>query len=169
MKFFFTYLLFLYRSTNQHGVHSPFVYSFITNGLYSKKHLSSIVSIKNISTKQLTAINKIILHLKCHSIICDSTICSNNKLSYSYFPPTVNTTFDAIIISEINHFQIDNILKLMHNNSILIVGNPHSEKNVPKWNALLAHPLTTALIDTFWLGFVFVRKEQKKELFVIRM
>lgn len=30
-----TYLLFLLRSTNQHGVHSPFVYDFITKCLYA--------------------------------------------------------------------------------------------------------------------------------------
>src|SRR5690606_457266 len=31
------YLQFLIKSTNQHGVHSPFVFQYITKGLYSKK------------------------------------------------------------------------------------------------------------------------------------
>ena len=30
------YLLFFFRSTNQHGIHSPFVYDFVTKCLYSK-------------------------------------------------------------------------------------------------------------------------------------
>ena len=30
----FSYLQFLVKSTNQHGVHSPFVYNYITKGLY---------------------------------------------------------------------------------------------------------------------------------------
>ena len=32
-----SYLKFLIRSTNQHGVHSPFVYNFITRCLYNKQ------------------------------------------------------------------------------------------------------------------------------------
>ncbi|MCK4562530.1 MAG: class I SAM-dependent methyltransferase [Flavobacteriaceae bacterium] len=36
-----TYLKFLFKSTNQHGVHSPFVYDFITKCLYNNNHLNS--------------------------------------------------------------------------------------------------------------------------------
>ncbi|MDT7832162.1 class I SAM-dependent methyltransferase [Flavobacteriaceae bacterium S356] len=34
------YLLFFFRSTNQHGIHSPFIYDFVTKCLYSKKKFS---------------------------------------------------------------------------------------------------------------------------------
>lgn len=34
------YLLFLFRSTNQHGIHSPFVYTFVTKCLYAKNDIS---------------------------------------------------------------------------------------------------------------------------------
>ncbi len=33
-------LQFLVKSTNQHGVHSPFVYNYITKGLYENKKKS---------------------------------------------------------------------------------------------------------------------------------
>lgn len=33
------YLNFLWKSTNQHGVHSPFVFQYITKGVYQYKHL----------------------------------------------------------------------------------------------------------------------------------
>lgn len=35
---FIAYIKFLFRSTNQHGVHSPFVYNLLTKCLYSKKN-----------------------------------------------------------------------------------------------------------------------------------
>lgn len=34
------YLLFLFRSTNQHGIHSPFIYTFVTKCLYSKNDIA---------------------------------------------------------------------------------------------------------------------------------
>ena len=33
----FSYLQFLLKSTNQHGVHSPFVYDFVTKCLYNNQ------------------------------------------------------------------------------------------------------------------------------------
>ena len=38
-----SYLRFLVRSTNQHGVHSPFVYDFVTKGLYRKSIENNII------------------------------------------------------------------------------------------------------------------------------
>lgn len=37
MNTFFYYLKFLLKSTNQHGVHSPFVFKLVTKGLYKEK------------------------------------------------------------------------------------------------------------------------------------
>jgi len=42
-----SYLSFLLKSTNQHGVHSPFVYDLITKCFYDKKKYSEYNSIKN--------------------------------------------------------------------------------------------------------------------------
>jgi len=49
-----TYLFFLWKSTNQHGVHSPFVYDFVTKCLYAKQKKKAFsVFMKN--RKQLLA------------------------------------------------------------------------------------------------------------------
>ncbi|MEC8831262.1 MAG: hypothetical protein VX772_02795, partial [Bacteroidota bacterium] len=42
---FISYLKFLGKSTNEHGVHSPFVFQYVTQCLYSKKKLHQNKSI----------------------------------------------------------------------------------------------------------------------------
>jgi len=41
------YIKFLFSSTNQHGVHSPFVYNFVTKCLYDRKKYSAYVELNN--------------------------------------------------------------------------------------------------------------------------
>ena len=42
-----SYFKFLLRSTNQHGVHSPFVFDLVTNCFYDKKHYQSYALLNN--------------------------------------------------------------------------------------------------------------------------
>ncbi len=41
------YIKFLLKSTNQHGVHSPFVYNFVTKCLYDKKKYNAYKDLQN--------------------------------------------------------------------------------------------------------------------------
>mgnify|MGYP005666551659 CR=1 FL=1 len=41
------YIKFLLKSTNQHGVHSPFVYNFVTKCLYDKRRYEAYSDLKN--------------------------------------------------------------------------------------------------------------------------
>ena len=41
------YIKFLLNSTNQHGVHSPFIYNFVTKCLYDKKNYPAYNELKN--------------------------------------------------------------------------------------------------------------------------
>ncbi|WP_299665753.1 class I SAM-dependent methyltransferase [uncultured Polaribacter sp.] len=47
------YLKFLLKSTNQHGVHSPFIFKFVTAGLYKKKSKKDWNSFRNIKNQLL--------------------------------------------------------------------------------------------------------------------
>ena len=54
----YSYLKFLLKSQNQHGLHSPFVYYFVTKGLYKQK-------IKNIDLLEL---KELVTVASCKSI-----------------------------------------------------------------------------------------------------
>ncbi|MBV1924853.1 MAG: class I SAM-dependent methyltransferase [Flavobacteriaceae bacterium] len=48
-----SYFLFLLKSSNQHGIHSPFVYDFVTKCVYDKSIDTSYRTLKNIRKKLL--------------------------------------------------------------------------------------------------------------------
>ena len=67
-----TYVNFLLRSTNQHGVHSPFVYNLVTKCFYNRsdKNISKRINIWaketqriSISAKKIKLIHRIITYL----------------------------------------------------------------------------------------------------------
>ena len=61
-------------------------------------------------------------------------------------------------------------LLAIDNNSVFLFENIHSNKESEKvWNYIKKHEKVTVTIDTFLWGFVFFRKEQEKEHFIIRI
>ena len=61
-------------------------------------------------------------------------------------------------------------LLAIDNNSVFLFENIHSNKESEKvWNYIKKHEKVTVTIDTFFWGFVFFRKEQEKEHFIIRI
>lgn len=62
------------------------------------------------------------------------------------------------------------LLPTAHNNSVWIFDDIHWSKEMEAaWNEIKAHPDVRVSIDSFFWGFVFFRKEQEKEDFVIRI
>ncbi len=69
-----------------------------------------------------------------------------------------------------NHLRNDSLFSLVHNDSVIIIDSIYnSEANILLWKKIKIHPKITVTIDTFYLGFVFFRKEQGKEHFAIRL
>jgi predicted O-methyltransferase YrrM len=61
-------------------------------------------------------------------------------------------------------------LTYIHNDSVILFENIHSDKKSEKiWNHIKNNKKVTVTIDTFLWGFVFFRKEQEKEHFIIRI
>jgi hypothetical protein len=87
----------------------------------------------------------------------------------------------ALNNSDFIYFKVKNInettlkyfefsLTYIHNDSVILFENIHSDKESEKiWNHIKNNKKVTVTIDTFFWGFVFFRKEQEKEHFIIRI
>jgi len=68
----YSYFQFLLKSQNQHGLHSPFVYDFVTKGLYQQKikknDLLNFKEVKSLSKKKLIILTKIVNYFEINSI-----------------------------------------------------------------------------------------------------
>ncbi|QHI35251.1 hypothetical protein IMCC3317_05970 [Kordia antarctica] len=78
--------------------------------------------------------------------------------------------FDGNHQKEATLHYFEQLLKTAHNNSVFIFDDIHWSKEMSEaWEIIKNHPEVTVTIDTFFWGFVFFRKEQEKEHFVVRV
>jgi predicted O-methyltransferase YrrM len=251
-----SYIKFLLKSTNQHGVHSPFVFNLVTKCFYDKTKYEEYTKIeqyrtnllKNRNTIEVTDLgsgskttkqNKRIISQIAKNV---STSMHRTKLLYrlvKYFNyknslelgtslgigtlalslgnPNGNITtiegcpnlaklskenfkqhhlhnievligdfldkieilkpktYDLVFFdgnhqkeATIKYFEI--LLTKAHNNTVFIFDDIYWSKDMTKaWEIIKQHPKVTVSIDTFFWGFVFFRKEQSKEHFIIRL
>lgn len=182
-----SYLKFLLKSSNEHGVHSPFVFKILTKCFYAKdkkklsnsmKNYGDILSLKlykylNASSvleinsedfifdkKNMSATN---IRIDKHTLIKDiNTAISNKKYDFAY----INTTkYTSLPVEEyIQYFNTHT-----HNDSVVVFNNIHRTKKSYKiWREISANKNITVSIDVFYAGILFFRKEQQKEHFIIR-
>ena len=89
-------------------------------------------------------------------------VFNNNTYDFIYFKGSCENK------TTLNYFESS--LSSIHNNSVLLFENIHSNRESEKvWNSIKKHEKVTVTIDTFLWGFVFFRKEQEKEHFIIRI
>ena len=251
-----SYIKFLLRSKNQHGVHSPFVYHLITKCFYDKTNYSTYKQIKeykqnvlansniiqvtdfgagshvaNNNTRKVSQISKnagtttrrakllfrLTQYFKCNTFLelgtslgiathamslgqPESKIttiegCPNiSKFSEHNFKKfklsnikiitgniseiiqnLKSNTYDLIFFdgnhqkeATIHYFEI--LLSTAHNDTVFIFDDIYWSKEMTEaWETIIQHPKVTVSIDTFYWGFVFFRKEQLKEHFIIRV
>ena len=161
---FLSYFEFLIFSTNQHGVHSPFVYNFVTKGLYRKRE-------KNISLKEhvlITAISyfnyKSIAFVSADDYIKNKMEATFDQLKYDSLP------YDLIYM-ENNSTLFTSISKEnYHNNTMVFLNGMYkSRERKATWEKIKKLPEVTVTIDLFYCGLIFFRREQAKEHFKIRI
>ncbi len=164
MHYFLKYLNHLISATNQHGVHSPFVYEYVTKCLYNKKRYSK--------QKDINTLFKSIAFFSVEHIMTNPTDVSLETLLQEEFniKASDNVPVDLIYFDCPREDIVPSFLKKVHNNSILFFSNIHQKKERSEiWERLTQHEDITVSIDLFYCGMLFVRTEQVKEHFKIRI
>jgi predicted O-methyltransferase YrrM len=252
-----SYINFLFKSKNQHGVHSPFVFDLLTKCLYQKTHLPGFDVLKNyqqkllqnkqtinvtdfgagskvfnsnqrkvaniakhagISKKRGRLLLRLVDYFEFETVLelgtslgistaamalgnaksnittlegCTETAqmaqngfdhfdLQNISVKVGNFKETLpkslkNKTFDFIYFDG-NHSKeatlhyFETCLPHTHNDSLLLFDDIHWSKDMETaWESIKNHPEVQVTIDTYQWGFVFLRKEQQKEHFTIRV
>ena len=178
-----SYLQFLWHSKNEHGVHSPFVFLLLTQGLYNKKVKLACDALSNqnerVSKKQ-QLLYKIIRYFEPKSIL---TIGANpfekEIIALGNPKATIDIEIDfaiyhCIYINSqqfpfITNERIEQLLNTTKNDSFWIVENIHANEAAEAlWQTLKQNPKVTVTIDTYHFGLVFFRREQVEEHFILR-
>ncbi len=252
-----SFIIFLLKSKNKHGVHSPFVYNIVTKCFAKKIPKKSLTHFINYKKELFSNTSKIALH----SVTTDSNPFSKNqrKIVKNALQSIICLKRASLLINLIHYFKPENVLEVetslglgsavvsnatknskittlsncketasvakklfdrfnfknielingdlnniltklvnnneydfiflngncqniktlslfklilngIHNDSIIILNNIHLNKeNKCIWEKIKKHPKVTVTIDTYRLGLVFVREEQEKEHFIIRV
>lgn len=158
-----SYLKFLFISTNQHGVHSPFVYHFVTKGLYCKSIENNISdtypALKVLPNKEKKVLSKIIHYFDIKTISFDLKSSTEN-LDKAYQLLYINIS-DALILN--------NLATLTSKQVVVITEIHQNKKKNIRWLEIIKKEEATVTIDLFYFGLIFIRKEQVKEHFNIRI
>lgn len=253
-----SYITFLWKSKNEHAVHSPFVFSLITKCFYDRKskpeysilknyrnlllenknqievtdfgagskvfksntrEISKIAKTAGISPKRAKLLFRIVNYFQPEAILeigtslglATSALALGNPKAFittlegcpetanqcqlqlqkfninsvksivtefsTYFK-TINHQPEAInlIYFDGNHSKkatlnyFESLLPTITNDSVWIFDDIHwSTEMEEAWESIKNHPKVKVTIDTFQWGFVFFRKEQEKEHFIIRV
>lgn len=161
---FFSHLKFLSKATNEHGVHSPFVYAFVTKCLYSKTKFNVSKTV-NVLLKMLDYFNIQKIHLVNENATLSKTI--NEQFDTIEFD---NSSADFIYINTLKNVDIYSVLlknKAIHNESIIFIDCIIEDREL--WNTLIKNEKFTVSINLFYCGILFFRREQVKEDFKIRI
>lgn len=160
-----SYIKFLLSSTNQHGVHSPFVYDYVTKCLYSNQKpthskLDHVVlgstdyfNVKNACfTEQYESLRK--------EAQAEHPSIRLDKKSYDLILIAASGLDKALV----------NLSENIHNDTLVIVDAIYKCKaNTMAWKNIKALENVIVTIDMYHCGAVFFRKEQVHEHFTIRI
>ncbi|PKA96991.1 hypothetical protein B0O79_0639 [Flavobacteriaceae bacterium MAR_2009_75] len=163
---FFQHVKFLLKATNQHGVHSPFVYSYLTKCLYTKHRFHK--------RKTLNILLKSIDYFNVERVRTNDSGAISQMITEHYPKVSIiESKTDLIFLKKPEKPLIAQILSSTNsisNDCILLIDNIYLDaehKNI--WNDLKNNNRVSVTIDMFYCGAVFFRKEQEKEHFKIRV
>lgn len=187
IKEFFKYLR---KSKSSHGVHSPFVFEFIEQGLKKNaaRHSSKLVLV---TTKHKNITNKIINYFECNHLLWLTNRDGDEETYISIKPEGANHVqlksekfdferYDTYPTPELFLFDLADPTDWLvawnkykqhftTNTIILITGIHHSNAHTQSWNHLCGFAEVTLSIDLYKVGLVFFKEEFKeKQHFVLK-
>ena len=166
-------IIFYFKSTNEHGVHSPFVFDFLTKCLYRKQNSEvNFLKEKKIRKKTTQAIFRILNYFKPKTLcfVGDELVNQNAFFENTQILKEENldpeSKIDAFFINQsIDLKEFDTMITHVHNDSFLLM-MPTSRT---LWQTIKNHEKVTVTIDCYQFMLVFFRKEQPKQNFKIRL
>jgi len=163
---FFAFLKFFFTATNQHGVHSPFIYNFVAKCLYKKSKFKGVKTIRTL-LKSIANFKAKKVHITSKNMYAQSQV--KNIFPQIEFD---NHPCDIMYLDWPNADKFHGLTEdnLFHNNTMILVNNIHLNKeNTNIWELMKDNEKVTVSVDMFHCGVLFFRKEQAKEHFKIRI
>ncbi|MBT8181126.1 MAG: hypothetical protein KJO53_06005 [Eudoraea sp.] len=160
------YLKFWFEATSEHGIHSPFIYRFVTKGLYGKH--------KYYRSKSQNIFFKCIKYFKPKSIGFDQeNELLRNKTSEQFPTLSFKEPFDMMyyesLVADSQIKAIEDYAKQQPNGIIYINSFRKNRISTEFWNRLLLEDFVVVSIDMYFGGLLFFHKTQAKEHFKIRI
>jgi hypothetical protein len=165
MSGIFSKVLFWFRAKNRHGVHSPFMYEFLDRAVYAP-------GIKQGESGQ-RLLRAARVHFNPKRIFMASNLPANLGIrgGLEVGSTTPGPPFDLLVFDEPSH-KVGEILSdpgQWHNDSIVYLGNLRGSPSAyALWEQICLHPSIRVVVESYWEGLLFFRKEQVRQHFKIR-
>lgn len=157
----FKYFIFWIKSSNQHGLHSPFVYNYLTKGLYESKKKSSKKSI-NWLIQSISYFNPNKIHLY-ENKFSDVLV----EFEHSFTKDISEANLIVIDKSRMTNNAILEIVSSMTSNQLLLI---HQDAYDVSFQKKLRNSEDITLVVDFYVGnLISKRKEQLKQNFFLRL
>lgn len=157
----FSYLKFWWKSSNQHGLHSPFVYNYLTKGLYEAEVMSN--------NESLNWILKSIKYFKPNKIhvVGDELNCNLIEFKELFTKDVIEANIIIVDKEASNKQECFTLIENISSEQILLFKDSiYNEKFQKK---LRDHREITIVVDFFVGSLISKRKEQLKQNFFLRL
>ena len=160
-------------------MHSPFVFRFVTQCLYKKiekkEGLKSDKLYQEFLIKGINYFQPSNVFLPKEENTLSPSILKINSTVHVIKELKFEDHLDFVVFRSLNsvnetlHF-FEKIWLKVHNDTVFFIKHPYQNKSTQlSWEAIKNDKKVTVTVDCFYFGFFFVRKEQSKEHFTIRV
>jgi hypothetical protein len=161
-----SYIQFLWHSKNEHAVHSPFVFQLVTKCLYAKTEKPPYFPDFSTKNKKEKLLNRLFHYFQFQE---GFYFLPTKKLDINTVSKLDFVWIDVAFFIE-NQLEIATLLAKSHNETCFILESiNHNSTTQLFWKSIVSNPKFNVTVETFTFGLTFIRTEQAKENFVIRV